>query len=96
MNNYENNYDIIGYTIAVKISNELEKNNKKLERISKKLEREIIISTKLKVREEWLNATSCPYCNGNNIHKKDKRARRDYTVQRLMCMGCRKIFQRII
>lgn len=96
MNNYENNYDIIGYTIAVKISNELEKNNKKLKRISKKLEREIIISTKLKVREEWLNATSCPYCNGNNIHKKDKRVRRDYTVQRLMCMGCRKIFQRII
>jgi len=55
---------------------------------------------KLKVvnpeREKWLKDVNCPYCNGKNIHKKDKRQRKDYQVQRYMCMDCKIIFQKTI
>lgn len=47
-------------------------------------------------REAWLKNIICPYCNGKNIHKKDKRQRKDYQVQRYMCMDCKKIFQKVI
>lgn len=47
-------------------------------------------------RESWLKDVECPYCNGKNIHKKDKRQRQNYQIQRYMCIDCNKIFQKKI
>lgn len=44
-------------------------------------------------RESWLKDIECPGCKSKNIHKKDKRQRKDYQVQRYQCRDCNKIFQ---
>lgn len=103
MNNTENNHDIISYIILCRMHNEIEENNKKLEQIKRKEQRLMFANERKQVavearnaRNEWLKNTNCPYCDGKNIHKKDKRQRREVVVQRFMCMDCRKIFQKII
>lgn len=104
MNNQFNNFNIIEHTLQNKIAEKIEAKNKK-EQIKKiktdkkaqhekeKLERKI---QKAKQREILLNNLKCPYCSGQNIHKKDKRERKNYVVQRYMCMDCIKIFQQKI
>lgn len=47
-------------------------------------------------RESWLKNIECPGCQSKNIHKKDKRQRRDFEVQRYQCRDCKKIFQKRI
>ena len=44
-------------------------------------------------REKWLKDVECPRCGSKNIHKKDKRQRETFQVQRYQCMDCKKVFQ---
>ncbi|MEA2017400.1 MAG: J domain-containing protein [Campylobacterota bacterium] len=50
-------------------------------------------SPKQIIREEWLKDVSCPKCYSKNIHKKDKRQRKSFQVQRYQCIDCKSIFQ---
>ncbi len=52
-----------------------------------------VIKEKHEEREKWLKNIKCPYCDSKNIHKKDKRQRKEFKVQRYQCMDCKKIFQ---
>ena len=55
---------------------------------------DIIKNKKQLDREKWLQFISCPKCNEKtNIHKKDKRERAEYTVQRFYCNECKSMFQ---
>lgn len=73
------------YKLIIENTKPANKNANEESSIDKKLEREF-----------WLKNVECPYCNGKNLHKKDKRERQNYQVQRYMCMDCNKIFQKII
>lgn len=44
-------------------------------------------------REYWIENIKCPHCNNNNLHKKDKRERKNNTIQRFYCNDCKKMFQ---
>ena len=44
-------------------------------------------------KEKWLINVSCHNCSSKNIHKKDKRQRKNFQVQRYQCMDCKSIFQ---
>ncbi len=72
------NFDVLIKLINKEI--EKEKNNKP--KSLKKVE-----------REEWLKDVECPLCGSKNIHKKDKRKRKNFKVQRYQCMDCKKVFQ---
>jgi len=50
-------------------------------------------SSKQAEREKWLINVSCHNCSSKNIHKKDKRQRKNFQVQRYQCMDCKSIFQ---
>lgn len=50
-------------------------------------------SKKEMIREKWLDKVSCPHCGLKNIHKKDKRQRINFQVQRYQCLDCKSIFQ---
>lgn len=54
------------------------------------------INDREKERNDWLKYISCPNCNSKNIHKKDKRKRKNFEVQRYQCMDCKRIFQKKI
>lgn len=59
-----------------------------------KVEIKGIKSYKQLERETWLKDISCPYCESKNIHKKDIRKRKTFSVQRYQCVDCKKIFQK--
>lgn len=54
------------------------------------------INDREKERNDWLKYISCPNCNSKNIHKKDKRKRKEFEIQRYQCMDCKRIFQKKI
>lgn len=63
-------------------------------KISEKLKKQIINKELMKInRKIELNGLTCYRCNSENIHKKDKRQRKNYKVQRYQCMDCKSIFQ---
>ena len=76
---------------AIMESNKIEKLVKQVE--SNKIK---IKSIKQLEREIWLKDIICPYCESNNIHKKDIRKRKTFSVQRYQCVDCKKIFQKEI
>lgn len=56
--------------------------------------RNTIQNSKQLEREKWLYHVNCPNCGEKtNIHKKDKRKRIGYTVQRFYCNECNSMFQ---
>lgn len=54
------------------------------------------VNDKIQERNEWLKYVSCPHCNSKNIHKKDKRKRKKFEIQRYQCVDCKRIFQKKI
>ncbi len=62
------------------------KENKKQAQIKRKREKE-------ERRDKELYGLECPSCGSKNIHKKDKRQRKTFQVQRYQCMNCHRVFQ---
>lgn len=60
------------------------------------LKKEVRASEIILERELWIKDTFCPHCSSNNIHKKDKRKRKNGYIQRFQCIDCKKIFQKPI
>lgn len=55
---------------------------------------DVIQNSKQLERIKWLRHVNCPNCGEKtNIHKKDKRKRTGFTIQRFYCNECKSIFQ---
>lgn len=55
---------------------------------------DIVENNKKTEREKWLKHVDCPNCGEKtNIHKKDKRERKKYVIQRFYCNECNSMFQ---
>ncbi len=97
MNNINNNFNIVTHTIKNKSKINEEKKRKEVIKKNHQLEKNLIKKenggNRDKEREKWLSNIECPNCASKNIHKKGKRKRKLYWVQRYQCMDCRTIFQ---
>lgn len=93
MNNADNNYDIIHHTFSSKILTKIEDNFFCNNRFKQNIQTRQHETKIFQSQHEWLDKISCPYCDGKNIHKKDKRQRIAKLVQRYQCKDCIKIFQ---
>lgn len=93
MNNSENNFNIISHTIEEQKKVILEVKQKKSDKVKEKYLKALDIEKRKVEQEESLKNRECPNCNSKNVHKKGKRQRRDYQVQRYQCMDCKSIFQ---
>lgn len=100
MNNAENNFDIIQHTLEINIQTLNYDNIKKeADRFKKQnminqqeVRKENFEKRKIQ-REKLLENIACPHCSSKHIHKKDKRQRKTFEVQRFQCMDCKKVFQ---
>lgn len=98
MNNLDNDFNIISYTLKEQKKVILEEKQKIIEKQKQKYLRALNIE-KRKIKKipiekkASLKNRECPNCNSNNVHKKGKRQRKDYQVQRYQCMDCKSVFQ---
>ena len=100
MNQEENNYHTIKHCIfknkKVKYDERRKdrlKKEKPLIKLKEKKEKSLRVQQE---RNLWLKDIECPKCSSKKIHKKDKRERKTYTVQRYQCVVCKSIFQKKI
>ena len=93
MNDLENKFDIVNYRLEEQKQAIKEKELIKADKIKQKYIKQLNIEKRKIEKVESLNDRECPKCNSNNIHKKGKRQRKDYQVQRYQCMDCQSIFQ---
>ena len=100
MNQKENNFHTIKHCIFKnqKVKDDERRKNrlkkeKQLIKLNEKKEKSLRIQQE---RNLWLKDIECPKCSSKIIHKKDKRERKTYIVQRYQCMECKGIFQKKI
>lgn len=93
MNNLDNDFNIISYTLKEQKKVILEEKQKIIEKQKQKYLKALDIEKRKIEKEASLKNRECPNCHSNNVHKKGKRQRKGYQVQRYQCMDCKSIFQ---
>ena len=100
MNQEENNFHTIKHCILKnkKVKDDERRKNrlkkeKQLIKLNEKKERSL---RKKQERNLCLKDIECPKCSSEKIHKKDKRERKTYIVQRYQCVDCKVVFQKKI
>lgn len=96
MNNSDNNFNVIQYTVEKRKQKLEELKLKKEMKTQKKFDKLLSIEKKRLEREKLLENIECPKCASKHIHKKGKRQRKNFKVQRYQCVDCKTIFQEII